>query len=429
MNNPLNLSNSELLSAYLDGELSPHSEKQLFEKLAANDELRSEMRDLLAIRHEIETGAMYYPPAALKTAAMAKVGLENAGAAGVFASALPYLQKAFVPVASALVGSLLTVLVFMNLAPDADSFKKEKSTGNTFKNDAVKSEIPANVNLSGREGAMANGLKMNSRLRSNDNSGVISRELLTRKERFRASRNDKFSSVDLNKNELLKTASIENNSFKNLAISPIPANNFLKENTLQNTFKSSENPASLKEVLKTFEDEFTDTGILPEKKSWLDDMQFEIRGYSLANYPPPRTLPQTDPIFKNMAVGAYYTLNAAHAIGGEFGQEAFSQKFDGMEEDSIHVNYQQYLVLPWGGISYRYTPDISFKNIRPLGGIMLGGSEGGPVGRAILGVQIFPENAVSMTLGAEAAVLGYRYQGKWFASPKFGLMYGVAVKF
>jgi len=51
MNNPLNLSNSELLSAYLDGELSPQSEKQLFEQLASNDSLRSEMRDLLAIRH------------------------------------------------------------------------------------------------------------------------------------------------------------------------------------------------------------------------------------------------------------------------------------------------------------------------------------------------------------------------------------------
>jgi len=94
------------------------------------------------------------------------------------------------------------------------------------------------------------------------------------------------------------------------------------------------------------------------------------------------------------------------------------------------VNYQQYLVLPWGGISYRYSPDfLSFKNIRPLGGIMLGGSEGGPVGRAILGVQIFPENAVSMTLGAEGAVFAYQHQKRWFTSPKFGLTYGVRVKF
>lgn len=322
----------------------------------------------------------------------------------------------------------------MNLMPDAESFKKN-SAENSFKNDVEKGEIPANVILSESEESAADGQreKMDSRPHpelgegGNDKSG----DNPSRLRRVSLKKEDTFGEkVFKNKEELLKTASLENNSFKNIAIVTIPEKNFLKENITQNSFKSNDNPASLKEVLKTIEDEFTTDGILPKKSSWLDNMQFEIRGFSLANYPQPRTLPQSDPIFKNMAVGAYYTLNDENAVGMEFGQEAFSQKFGGIDEDSIYFTYQQYLVLPWAGISYRYTPDfLGFKNIRPLGGITLAGTTGGPVGRAMIGAKLFPESPVSMIVGAEGAVFAYQYQDKIFTSPKFGVMYGVSVKF
>jgi len=430
MNNPLNLSGSELLSAYLDGELSPQSEKQLFEKLASSDELRSEMRDFLAIHKEIEAGTTYYPPAALKTASMARVGLDaGVGTAGLFKSAIPYMKSAFAPVASALVGSLMTVAVFMNMAPYSDFFKKENSAENTFTNEGVippenKTVIRSEGTESGAEGQRT---EMGSRLHSNDNYKISSREFITQNGRFRASQKDKYNSRFFTDNDLLKIPSSEQNSLIN-TITEIPEDTFLKERFVVTSFKNSDTPKSLKEAFQTVEDKFTDEGILSEKASWLDNMQFEIRGFSLANYPQPRTLPQSDPIFKNMAGGVYYMLNDEHALGAEFGQEAFSQRFNGIEEDTT-VNYQQYLILPWTGMSYRWTPDIPFKNIRPLGGITLAGTTGGPVGRAILGVKLFPDNPVSMMLAAEGAVFAYQYQNAMFTSPKFGIMYGVSVKF
>lgn len=424
MNNPLNFSPSELLSAYLDGELSPQSEKALFEQLASNDALRSEMRDLLAIHKEIETGAVYYPPAALKTAAMAKVGLDaGVGAAGVFSSALPVLKSALVPVVSALTGVVMTVLVMMNLATENPALKTLQNENNLLKseNTVLKSDIASSNNAIQQqkietEKASAQFVELHKVLTQNEQN------LITEKNRtriFKRQSEQQLASLE----KALKTGPIMEipspEAFKNITV--------LASNSLKTDEKTP-----LKDLLKDVEESVTRPAILDEtadySESWLENINFEMRGFSLANFPQPRTLPQSDPIFKNMALGAYYRFSDGHAVGLEGGQEAFSQRFNRIEEDTT-VNYQQYLVLPWGGLSYRWTPDISFKNIRPMVGILAGGSEGGPVGRAILGVQLFPENSVSMTIGGEAAALAYMFENKWFVSPKFGITYGVSVKF
>jgi hypothetical protein len=420
MNNPLNFSPSELLSAYLDGELSPQSEKLLFEKLAQSDELRTEMRDFLAIHKEIENGAMYYPPAALKTAAMAKAGLESAGA---FAGALPLLKSALVPVVSALTGVVLTVLVMTNLAQDDSELAALKNENALLKseNGLLKTNIAQSNNTIELQKLEANIASEESaelqKILAKNEQELIAEKYKTQV--FKRQAEQQLAALE----KVLKTGPTaeipESEAFKNITV------------LASNSLKSDER-TPLKDLLKDVEESVTRPAILDEmsteKTSWLENINFEMRGFSLANFPQPRTLPQSDPIFKNMAIGAYYRVNNTHAFGGEFGQEAFSQRFSEIEADSV-VNWQQYLVLPWAGLSYRYTPDISFKNIRPMVGIFAGGSEGGPVTRAILGVQIFPENPVSMTIGGEAAAFAYQFKGKWFVSPKLGLTYGVSVKF
>ncbi len=44
---------SELLTYYLDGELAPEQEQELFTELAGNPDLESELSDMLTIRNSV----------------------------------------------------------------------------------------------------------------------------------------------------------------------------------------------------------------------------------------------------------------------------------------------------------------------------------------------------------------------------------------
>src|SRR5210317_832188 len=58
----LNKSQSELLSQYLDNELDPAKEQELFSMLSENDALQSEMKEMLAIRETVQQDTEAYTP-------------------------------------------------------------------------------------------------------------------------------------------------------------------------------------------------------------------------------------------------------------------------------------------------------------------------------------------------------------------------------
>ncbi len=82
MNGEFNSNQSEMLHAYLDGEATSTEEHVLFSALAENEDLRNEMRDLLAIRNAVHGDKeAFAPPLAATAAIFAGLGFSNPASA------------------------------------------------------------------------------------------------------------------------------------------------------------------------------------------------------------------------------------------------------------------------------------------------------------------------------------------------------------
>ena len=60
---------------------------------------------------------------------------------------------------------------------------------------------------------------------------------------------------------------------------------------------------------------------------------------------------------------------------------------------------------------------------------LVGGSRFGPMGRAQVGLQYAPAGPLVFLLGFEGSAMTYSFQNTNYISPKFGLTYGMAIRF
>ena len=79
---PMNpLTPDEALYAFMDGELELPDEQRLFDALAGNPELRTEMKDILSIRGAVHRDQLF-PSPAVETGILAAAGLAPLASAG-----------------------------------------------------------------------------------------------------------------------------------------------------------------------------------------------------------------------------------------------------------------------------------------------------------------------------------------------------------
>lgn len=159
-----------------------------------------------------------------------------------------------------------------------------------------------------------------------------------------------------------------------------------------------------------------------------------------------RRLLLNDPIVDNQArqaaaagldesfiAGGYYLVDERLQVGIETGRERYAQSFFYNREDSIVI--EQRPLLGWGGLAARIETDLLPI---PVGlGATLGFSQhGGPVARGLLSVNlldIFPVVAsngrLSLPIGFEASSLVYTFNDQYFVSGNWGLSGGVQIGF
>jgi hypothetical protein len=138
--------------------------------------------------------------------------------------------------------------------------------------------------------------------------------------------------------------------------------------------------------------------------------------------------PATFPKFNNMAVTAMYALSDDFQAGIDIRQENFYQEFTGYDEVNHKIyNIQQQPNFTSAGIALRYTwnKDGWLPVINQL---TMGGTNAGMIGRFMLGTQYSPYHNITFMLGVEYSILRYFHQDQYFASPKVGLNYGVSFK-
>ncbi len=111
---------SELLNLMMDGELPEAQEAELFAELSNSDELKNELRELLAMRQSVRNDTeAYTPPSTSRENVFAALGITRnpvqpaattAGSAGG-TMILSALKKIWLPAASAIIATVFTTLV------------------------------------------------------------------------------------------------------------------------------------------------------------------------------------------------------------------------------------------------------------------------------------------------------------------------------
>ncbi len=415
---------SEMLFTYLDGELDPGDETTLFHYLQTNDDLRVEMRELLNLREHMHR-KLLHPSSSVKSTVMQRVGLQSGrasffplgfrgGAAGAGGRSF---FKGLLPVVTAIVGATLSAVFFVMTAGDKplpgprggivsasalENSLSEASAPLFFAREGVGAATPTRV------GAVRDLDKAVER-----GSQVVAQEHGSR---------DKFREAIAH-----TTQNIVSGPTEIEATQPIYLDDamFLRNNAMLAAVEAA--PVPLEPIPEAYLKSIS-LSSRPAPIQALSSFAAGLRSFSSRSFPRPVTMPQSAPIFNNMAVSLSMELSGHSSIFVELGQEAFSQKFSGIEDDQA-VEYQQNLMLPWVGLGFgqSYNEPIFHASLLPFSRIVAGISEAGPLSRLLLGVRYRIDN-LDLHFGIEGAVLAYRFQEQWFASPKLGFSYGLQVK-
>lgn len=401
-----NLSPSELLHAYLEGELDDSQEGVLFHLLADNTELRAEMREQLALSTLVQQDAksILLPPQIKSATLRAVAAVRNEHIANDirrrFWASLWLVTRPFVfSTAMATVGMVCALGLLWSVREQAvpqgagtvvlHSKPVEPITGEdvrTVQNNTRQKNTPAlatSQRVSPRSRAAA-AQKREPEILFEDN-----RQEIGEKDGMPLSDNIQPVSVQ---------ASV-----------PLP------HTPLGKTSLVSSIPEQLPMALSSL-----GTGRL----------QLHLRGVAAQSMLQIDVPAQSYPWFQNTAIGALYALSEHHAVGAEFGQEEFVQRYHG-KENGQNVYYEQRPLLLWVGAAYQYTaePITTLGDIRPFGRLVVGGTQTGPLARGLVGLQYRPDARVTFSLGFEGSMLAYQFQNAWFSSEKIGVSYGVSLSF
>ncbi|MBI2794724.1 MAG: hypothetical protein HYX66_08775 [Ignavibacteria bacterium] len=401
------LTRIEQINELLDGDLDQMLESGLYAELAVNPDLRTELRNQLAVKSAVQHDRMaLIPPAQLTNSVFTHLGFAAplAGAAAGAAGGsliLAWLSKLGLPLLSALAATGITYVATTSIPA--------RSPVVAFGDKAI--QTSANASLSANP---VNGATI-------DNSTPVQRN-----EPRQRDLQGRIATLQ-NENDALRSELAKLNS-ESEEVPPEPVFDQLHEAPeppLQNVIVRNEFAISRKQDQRMIKQSELQVG---SDLTAYPAPLLQIRGFSLKPTTESAVPPESN-WYSNISVGAFYRLNRVHMLGLEFGSETFPLVYRGEQNDQLK-QWDQSSSLLWAGVSYRYTFE-GFRSlpIAPFTQVFGGGTKLGPLGRAIVGFEYSPAGPFSFILGAEAAVLAYRFDTQWYASPKYGLTYGMTIRF
>ncbi len=401
MNNLTGNNSSEMLHLLLDGELASVQEVPLFSALAANENLRGEMKDLIAIRNSVHRDEeAFIPPFAATAAVFQSTGFSLPLAASAVAAGTTgggfysILKSVWVPILVAGMSAFITYfLVSANYNQQIAS---------------IKSGIQKNYAVNNAQSNAGNsGQIMN-------NHPTAPKVII------------KYVKVPA----IISSESTVSNADALPTIEPIADN-------ISSTRIHYQNPASIhlnpilntpfKPMSSAYEPMYAKLSIHPK------EYMFILRGLTGATVPSVNASTPAGSGLSNISLGFYFLspYNNIH-IGVEGGQEPFSQNFVNTE-GGRKFRYEQRPNVVFGGVGAigKLNSKIDFLyDAQPFGQLFVGGSELGPLGKMMAGLTWGSDNlGLNAFLALEGSFLAYQNQSIWYTSQKFGITYGFSVQF
>lgn len=416
---------SEWIQQLLDGELDPLHEQALFSALASNSDVRSELKQQLAIRHTVQNDRMaLLPPAHLTNAVFSGLGF-TAPLAGAVAGAaggglvMQWLSRLGLPVASAAAAVGLTLAVGSS-EPATETVQTTSTeqpaaavAGPTVSVPApsTPSVAPEVTRLRRELASVTAALRQAQAQIRRMGSAMAEREEATRRDIARqrdavVAMPEPVRSVEAPQPVTLPTAELATPAVSTVALT----------NTLQIVSTSQERPITLE-------------SFAVQAPSWTAYPAFMVQVRGMATSPTTELSVQPQTVwYDDMSIALLYQTSDRIAIGMEAGNETFPQVFEG-QRNGQQIKYEQQPSSGWAGAFLRYSFAPLGGGFTPFAQVLGGGTKFGPLGRATVGVQYSPAGPLTFLLGVEGTGMAYQFQNSWFTSSKIGFTYGVAVRF
>lgn len=401
------MSPSEMLCAFLDGELPEAETSTLFYAVAQSPELQAEMRQHVALHNSIQSVPLAVP-AHLKESIFLKTGMARevrdasiiAGGAWSNTLAMVFKSRAFAMLIAGVMASTAT-FAFMNKTADLASVPESTMTmvipeakpEIVYKTiEKISDESLAEAFSAGFKKGIAEGMRNAERLylAALEEDGV-------QRPRFTKPVEEEPRMVTIGPDEQNVEPAINT---QRPAIS-----------TMSSSIFGNMNPLPVE---------------IPVKAS---NFSLLVRGSAAYSFPQLDAPSPGNPAFNNMTIGLQYHPNTNHTFGVEVGRENFIQKYNGVI-DSRRYRIEQNYQAVWAGASYRYTlaKIKTLGEIRPFASVMAGGTEVGPLLKSSAGVMYEYDRRVEFTAAVEGTALFYNFQNTLFNTKKLGVSYGVSVR-
>ena len=381
--NNLHLSSEseQLLISFLDGELSLEKEQELFSQLAINNnDIRSSMRELLAIRSAVQNDIeAFTPPTESKDIIFSSIGLSLPKVAELPVHTHSNMWKKYIiPLA------LLTIGIGSGIAFTFDKYAKDRNELLSLMNSAKNYVSPK----------------------------IVYRDRFIQPEPIEK------------KKDMASVLSTPNEIASHVTITEIPQTILDKDITILPLTNESK---MIEEVAKTVApSQITNQTIIEYPLFWT-----QIRGLSTVSGNEFSGIQPTASITDNVKLAFAYSLSDNFAVGFETGRELYALQYQGIK-DNRSVDFNQVSPMLSGGlfIQARTNPqEIVAKGSQLYLSGFAGGTEVGLLGRIGTGILYPLTPKFAINIGCEQSWMNYQYQGNWFQTQKLDILYGITITF
>lgn len=397
---------SELIHNYIEGELEPSKEEQLFLALSGDDELRKEFKTQLKIDRAFSQRLSSFVPSGMATSNLfAKLGISSQIPIAVGTNSI---NRFFHPlnkiIVTGLISVTLTAVIFLIAFKDKIFNETEISNKPLAYESTMQQSSTNNINeidktqISGIAPNSASNYGVQKELKSGPKIPII----------YKSS----TQQITINEEQIPESNQyIEKDNEVNLATLTdvdFPKYSFFKNNASEKL---------MPQLLQNF--------TLPKRRA-LNGFRLELSSNQYWQIPKPQISESWIPAFHNNGIALSYKIDDNIRIGGEFRNEHFYQNFSGMDDFGNKFSYTQFPNYQTLALFASY----KFLKTDILDGFMqisAGGTATGRIGRIAIGTEFEPSTNFTFTLKFETSVLHYIHQNNHFLSPKIGLSYGIGL--
>ncbi len=420
---------SEMLTSYLDGELEPAHEPELFEQLAIDGDLQNEMNELLAIRNSVQAdNAALTPPVDSTMAIFSAIGFNLPDTAGPKPEKTrPWIApmlKVAVPVALAL---LLTWFLASDYLNNRMDNLQEQIT-------ELSGTVNGNVNNRAETNAMESSTLPNAPVAP---SYPVVSSVETREKPVRST-----SAAAIRKNAPAVTAEGNGTSAPETIAKPDQYDNINNASIAESVVDYPGPKHSADPGRTGFNGIAVNTGSLPFGNP-NSPYSLYFRGITAGSIVLPYKNLEVgaNKFYSNMSAGLYRSFQLSTSaediitdikVGLEAGYEPFVMGYYSKVASAEQTN--EYFIKPnllWSTIALRidYKSPSWLLGAEPYSQIAVGGTKYGPLVKVQAGLEYDLNSSFGFNLGVEGSSLLFYQEPKWYSAEKLSVVYGMTIKF